>query len=46
MKIQLILYNLSCINIDGIEINLMRPIVARPGDKVLISRRIGAGWRD
>jgi translation initiation factor 2 subunit 3 len=30
---------------DRIEINLMRPIVAQPGDKVSISRKIGAGWR-
>jgi translation initiation factor 2 subunit 3 len=30
---------------DRIEINLMRPIVAQPRDKVSISRKIGAGWR-
>jgi len=30
---------------DRIEINLMRPIVAQHGDKVSISRKIGAGWR-
>jgi translation initiation factor 2 subunit 3 len=30
---------------DRIEINLMRPIVAQQGDKVSISRKIGAGWR-
>lgn len=30
---------------DRIEINLMRPIVAQQGEKVSISRKIGAGWR-
>ncbi|MEM2016599.1 MAG: translation initiation factor IF-2 subunit gamma, partial [Nitrososphaerota archaeon] len=30
---------------DRIEISLTRPIVAQTGDKVSISRKVGAGWR-
>jgi translation initiation factor 2 subunit 3 len=30
---------------ERLEIRLTRPLVAKPGDRVTISRKIGTGWR-